>query len=103
MPLGLQQPENVVNKILAQTSKLELAQYLHALLFSPFTASLLKATKQGFLKTCMGLTDKLIQKHLEKSRNTTMGHLHMRRQGLKLTKEKPPATDLEDNIKTNVV
>ena len=32
-----------------------------------------------------------------------MGHLHIRRQGLKLTKEKPPDTDLEDKIKTNVV
>ena len=27
----------------------------------------------------------------------------MRRQGLKSTKEKPPDTDLEENIKTNVV
>ena len=32
-----------------------------------------------------------------------MGHLHMRRQGLKSTKEKPLDTDLEDKIKTNVV
>ena len=32
-----------------------------------------------------------------------MGHLHTRRQGLQSTKEKPPDTDLEDNIKTNVV
>ena len=35
--------------------------------------------------------------------NTMMGHLHRRRQGLKSTKEKPPDTDLEYNIKTNVV
>ena len=32
-----------------------------------------------------------------------MGHLQMRIQGLQLTKEKPPDTDLEDQIKTNVV
>ena len=32
-----------------------------------------------------------------------MGHLNMRRQGLKSTKEKPPDKNLEDNIKTNVV
>ena len=32
-----------------------------------------------------------------------MQHLHMRRQGLQPTKEKPPDTDLEDKIKTNVV
>ena len=32
-----------------------------------------------------------------------MGHLHIRIQGLQLTKEKPPYTELEYNIKTNVV
>ena len=32
-----------------------------------------------------------------------MGHLHMRRQGLQPTKEKPPDTDPEENTKTNVV
>ena len=32
-----------------------------------------------------------------------MGHMYMRRQGLQLTKEKPPDTDLENKIKTNVV
>ena len=50
VPLGPQQSENVVNKILAQTSKPELAHYLHAALLSPTTASLIKAVKQGFLK-----------------------------------------------------
>ena len=32
-----------------------------------------------------------------------IGHLHMRRQGLQLTKDKPPYIDLEDKITTNVV
>ena len=32
-----------------------------------------------------------------------MGHLHMRRQRLQSTKDKPPDTDLEEKIKTNVV
>ena len=45
----------------------------------------------------------MIKKHLEKSSNTTMGYLHMRIQGLKSTKEKPPDTDLEEKIKPNVV
>ena len=56
VPLGAQQSENVVNNILVQNSKPELAQYLHAALFSPDTASLLKAILQGFLKTFPGLT-----------------------------------------------
>ena len=32
-----------------------------------------------------------------------MGQLHTRRQRLQSTREKPPDTDLEDKIKTNVV
>ena len=31
--------------------------------------------------------------------NTTMEQLHIIRQGLKSTREKPPDTDLEENIK----
>ena len=50
-----------------------------------------------------GLTEKLIKKNLEKSRNTTMGHLNMRIQGIQSTKEKPTSIDLEENIKTNGV
>ena len=63
VPLGPQQSENMVNNILEQTSKPELYLYLHAALFSPNTASLLKEIKQGFLKTWPGLTEKLIKKH----------------------------------------
>ena len=103
MPMGPHQSENVVNNIMAQTSKPELANYLHSARLSRTTASLLKAIKQGFLKTWPGLTEKLIKKHLDKSRNTTMGHLYMRRKGLQSTKDKSPDTDLEDKIKTNVV
>ena len=101
--LGPQQSENVVNNILAQTSKPELAQYLHAVLFSLTAISLLKAIKQGFLKKWTGLTEKLINKQFDKSGNTTMVHLYIRRQGLKTTKDKTPDTDLGDRIKTNVV
>ena len=32
-----------------------------------------------------------------------MGHLHTIRQGIQPTKEKPPDTDWEENIKTNVM
>ena len=78
VPLDTQQPSAVINNIQEQSSKPELAQYLHAALFSPTTASLLKAIKQGFLKTWPGLNKKTYQEAYEKSRNTKMGHLHMR-------------------------
>ena len=55
--LETQQSEDVANNILAQTTKPELAQYFHASLFSPKTASLLNAIKQGLLKTYPGLTE----------------------------------------------
>ena len=59
--------------------------------------------KQGLLKSWPVITEKLIKKHIDKSRNTTMGHLNMRKQRLQQTKDKPPDTDLEDKITTNVL
>ena len=55
VPLETQKSEAVINNIMAYTSKPEQAQYLHASLFIPTAASLLKAIKQGFLKTWPGL------------------------------------------------
>ena len=46
MTLGAHQSENVVTKILAQTSKPALAQYLHSEIFNRTTLSLLKAIKK---------------------------------------------------------
>ena len=65
VPLDTQKPAAVINNILAQISKSELAQYLHTSLFSPNTESLAKAIKQGFLKTWTGLTKKLIKRYLK--------------------------------------
>ena len=56
VPQGPQQSKNLVNNILAQTSKLELDQYLHTSIFRTTTASLLKVIKQAFLKIWLGLT-----------------------------------------------
>ena len=80
--LDTEQSKNVVNNIMSHTIKPELAQYFHAALFSTQKTRLLKAINIGSLKTWPGLTEGLIKKHLEKSINTKMGHLHIRRQGL---------------------
>ena len=66
VPLVTQQPASVINNIILQTSKPELAQYLHTALFSPTVASIIKAIKKGLLKTWPGLTKKLIKRHLKK-------------------------------------
>ena len=92
----------MVNNIIAQTTKPELAQYFHAEIYIPTTTSLQKANNTGFLKTWMGLTEGLINKHIEKLINTTMGNLHMRRQVTKPTGKKPTYTDLEDKCNVNV-
>ena len=63
VPLETQKSEALTKHIMAQTSRLELAKYLHTALLCPTTASLLKAIKQGFLKTWPGLTEKLIKRY----------------------------------------
>ena len=81
VPLETQQSEAVINNNISQTTKLELAHYLRETIFISTISSLLKEVKQSFLKTSSGLTENLIKNHCKKSRNTTMGHLHMKRQG----------------------
>ena len=60
VPLKIQQSKIVVNNILSQTIKPELAQYFHAALFRPTTTSLIKSTKLGYLKIWPGLIEGLI-------------------------------------------
>ena len=77
----------IVHNIISQTTKPERAKYYHAALFIPTNTSLIKSTKQGFLKTCPGLTGGLIKKHLYKSMNTNIFHLHMKIQGVHSTRK----------------
>ena len=48
-------------QILAQTSKPELAHYLHSVLFRPITASLLKEIKKYFVEDLAGSHRKINQ------------------------------------------
>ena len=57
VPIGTQQSETVVNRILEQIYRPELAQYLHAALFVTTTARLLKAIKQDLMNMWLGLTE----------------------------------------------
>ena len=66
--------------MLAHTTKPELAKYYHSALFSSTKTRLLRSIKHGFLKTRPGLTEELIKKHLDGITNTTMVHLHTKRQ-----------------------
>ena len=94
--LETQQSKMVLSNILDQTTTQELAHYLHSVLFSLTTTSLLKETKMVFLTKWTGLTERFINRNIEKPINTAMGHLHMILQGLQSTRNKPPDTKLED-------
>ena len=71
-----------VKHLLDQETKTELSRYYHAVLFIPTNTILLKASKQVFLNSCPGMSESSIIKHLGESINTTIGHLHMNRQGV---------------------
>ena len=86
-----------------QTTKPELEQYLRAELLIPKSLILLKETKEIFLNTWTGLKENITNKHIEKSTNTKMGHLHMRIQGLKSTRDIPQDKDMKYKSKTNLV
>ena len=65
----------MVSNILTQTTKQELAQYFSAELFILMTTSLLKSIDMGFLNKCPGITNGLINNHLEiKKQNGTPTH-----------------------------
>ena len=64
--LEQQQSKPVVNSILSQTTKPELAQYFHAALFIPPEIGTLNKIKKGFFKIWPGLTEGLTKKHIEK-------------------------------------
>ena len=95
--LKTKQSKTMINNILDWKTKIELAQYFHATLFSLTTKIFLKAIRLGFLKTWTFLIQELIKKHIEKLTKTTMGNLQMIQKGVQLTRKKPRDTSLEDN------
>jgi hypothetical protein len=80
-------------------------------MFSPTKSALLKAVKNGHLKTWPGLTEQAINKHLKITSATGMGHTNQRRQNIRSTSKTSIASDMEDEAvipaalgtKTNLV
>eukprot|EP00957_Ditylum_brightwellii_P010218 772577-Ditylum_brightwellii.AAC.1 len=54
--------------------------------FSPVFSSWRKAVKQGYIATWPGLSEHLIQKHLDKSVATSKGNLTQQQQNLRSTR-----------------
>ena len=57
------------------TTKIELAQFLHAACFSPAPSTFIAAINKGNFISWPGLTNNLIAK-MPPSQNTAMGHLN---------------------------
>ena len=53
--------------------------YLHYCINSPAVKTYTHAIKMNWLSTFMGLSVEAVQKHLPKSEQVTMGHLHQMR------------------------
>ena len=87
------------------STKTELAQYLHGCCFSPTKSTFINAIKNGNFSTWPGLTENLISK-MPPSPNTAKGHLNQEMANLQSTKIKEDKDFFPDpespNMKTNL-
>ena len=83
-----------------QSTKADLAGFIHACLFSPSPSTLLRAVRNGHLTTFPSLYTELITKHLPKSLTTSTGHMRMQQKGIRSTKPQPidPAIPIETSL-----
>jgi len=75
--------------IYQQRTDQQLVAFYHACMGYPSLPTFLKAVSKGFLQF-PGLTYQKAAKHLPDSINTSKGHLRLRRQGIRSTKESAP-------------
>ena len=68
------------------TTKMDLARYCHASLFSPSISTLNKAIKNGNLSTWPGIQDLNFNALIGTSLATELGHLDQERKNLRSTK-----------------
>ncbi len=77
----------------------DLINFLHASCFSPATSTLIKAINNNHFTTWPSFTVQNVQRHLEKSTATAMGHLDQKRRNIRSTKTRtagPTTTQNED-------
>ena len=80
------------------TTKVDLARYLHAACFSLVISKWEKAIDNNHFSTWPGLTSQLIMKHLPTNPAMVQGHLKQEQQGLQSTTPKRPHTSTSTNI-----
>ena len=80
----------LANKLMADRTKLELAQWYHSTLLVPFKQTLIKSIKNCYLATWTNLTIYLVNKHIPQSTATPKSHMHQTRKSIKSTKQQDP-------------
>jgi hypothetical protein len=81
-------PIAAANKVYELRNIEAVVNYFHKALFSPTKSALIKAVKQGHLKTWPGLTEDAINMHLKMTPATAMGHMNQKRQNICSTSKK---------------
>jgi hypothetical protein len=79
-------------------TKEQLCDYLHQAAGHPVKKTWLSAIKAGEYATWPDLTYELVSNHLYDTEETSMGHLHKRRQNIRSTKIKPKPISVQNTI-----
>ena len=90
------QLKHTANSAYQQKSASHLQAWHHATLGAPVVTTLIKAIDKNWLTSFPGLTSNGIRKHLPKSIQTTMGHLHKVRKNLRPTDKVTAEEIMED-------
>ena len=91
------QQKHTANSAYQQKSASQLQAWHHATLGAPVVTTLIKAINNDWLTSFLGLTADGIRKHLPKSIQTTMGHMHKVRQNIRSTKVVTDTDIMEEN------
>jgi hypothetical protein len=99
--------EPIANNVYELRNTGALVQYLHKALFSPTKYAMLQAVKDGHLITWPGLMEDAINKHLQLTTATAMGHMNQQRQNIRYTSKtlsaEPTTPDKDLGSKTHLI
>ena len=91
------QLKHTANSVYQQKSASHLQAWHHATLGAPVVTKLIKAIDKNWLTSFPGLSSNGIRKHLPKSIQTTMGHLHKVRKNMRPT-DKVTAEEIMEDV-----
>jgi hypothetical protein len=89
------------NNVYALRNKGALVNYLHRDMFSCTKSSIIHAVKKGRLATWPGLTEDAINKILQMTPATAMGHMNQKRQNIRSTSKKVKSESEDEDITTS--